>query len=360
MRKPYFKKSHNCWYVSDPKTRREIRLDPDEEKAHDIWQRMRDANSQIGPSATYRRLAEEWLQEHYEDTPQFRREAKLIAGFVAHVGDRLAKDLTKKDVVSWLTESKPGQRRKNDKGEWIDGKKIKWGPTTKKTAYNAISRVYRWAVAEAHLPKNPIRGVKLEPANTRVSTMSPEQYALLQASSDAHFRQYLLACSCGARPSQVRSVTAANVSHDFSTWMFTQHKTAGKTKKPLVVYLTPCLQALTKILVAAYPSGPLFRNSQGKPWQKDTVVRKFARLRKQLDLPKDLTNYSQRHAFATQCLLAGNSLQTTAVLLGHRDSRMVSQVYAHLDQHHDFLLQAAASVSIKRAEALQHGKPKPK
>lgn len=360
MRKPYFKKSHQCWYVSDPKTRREIRLDPDEGKAHDIWQRMRDANSQVGPSATYRRLVEEWLSEHYEDRANFKRDARLIASFLSFVGDRLAKDLTKKDVVTWLNASKPGQRIKDPKtGEWKDNpKKIKWGPTTKKVAYNAISRVYRWGVAEAHLAKNPIRGIKLDPAKTRTSVMTTDQYATLQQNSDPQFRQYLLACSCGARPSQVRTVTAANVSRDFATWVFQTHKTSGKTGKPLVVYLTPCLVSLSKILVAAYPSGPLFRNAQGNAWQKDTVCRKFQRLREKFNLPDDLTNYSQRHTFATECLVAGNSLQTTAVLLGHRDARMVSQVYAHLDQHQDYLVQAAASVRTKRAETLQHRKPK--
>jgi len=39
MRKPFFWKQRNCWYVRSDDGRTNIRLDPDESKAYDVWQR---------------------------------------------------------------------------------------------------------------------------------------------------------------------------------------------------------------------------------------------------------------------------------------------------------------------------------
>lgn len=364
MRKPYFKKSHQCWYVTDPKTRKEVRLDPDESVAHDIWQRMRDAQSELGATVTYRRLAEEWLAEHFEDRPRFTQDARYIAGFVAFVGDKQVRNLKQQDVVKWLNEEKPGQRLRNkstDKNadKWVENpKKIKWSATTKRDAYAAIKRVAQWGFTEGHVAKNPIAKVKIDPPESREAVVEPEQFAALLSNTDPQFRNFLIACSTGARPRQVREVTAANVSRDGQAWLFAKHKTAHKTKKHLTIFLPPCMQTLTQILSAAYPTGPLFRNSNGEPWRKDVVVRKFARLRDSLGLPKDITCYSLRHTFGTNAILAGCSLQTVAQLMGHTDARMVSRVYSHLEKHPEFLLNAAASAFAKRAEPLQHRKPK--
>lgn len=38
MRKPYYKKSRECWYFTDSRTRREIRLHPDEDVARQLWE----------------------------------------------------------------------------------------------------------------------------------------------------------------------------------------------------------------------------------------------------------------------------------------------------------------------------------
>ena len=187
MRKPFWKSSHSCWYLTDPKTARQIRLDPDEEKAHDIWQQIRDAQSCLGPTATYRRRAEQFLDENYDDRDRFKWDATKIAKFAEYVGNKLARDITKRDVVKWLNEKKPGQRRKNKGGEWVDGKPLTWGPTTKRDAYSAICRVYKWAVDEGHLSRNPIKGVKLDPPRKRQSTITPEQYTLLLGSVDPEF-----------------------------------------------------------------------------------------------------------------------------------------------------------------------------
>jgi site-specific recombinase XerD len=130
--------------------------------------------------------------------------------------------------------------------------------------------------------------------------------------------------------------------------VFQDHKTRGKTKRPLVVYLPPCLQTLSRILVAKRPTGPLFLNSKGRPWTKDTVALAIRRKRRDLGLPESVIAYAYRHTFATESLVAGASLAETAQLLGHKDTRMVGQVYGHLDQFSSHMVSAASKAAVNR------------
>lgn len=159
------------------------------------------------------------------------------------------------------------------------------------------------------------------------------------------FGLYLIACRSGARPQQIRDVEATNVIGQ--TWVFKRHKSIKKTQKPLMVFLSPCLLTITKVLLARRLSGPLFVNDNGEPWKKDSVDQRMRRIRKRLDLPPATVVYAYRHGFATDALLSGVSIATVAQLLEHTSTQMVSRVYGHLDQHQQHLINAAAMVRKK-------------
>ena len=345
MRKPFYKKTHGCWYVVDNNSSKHIRLDPDEETAFSMWRQMVDANSAVTSTSSYTRLLAEFLEGNYEDKQSFEQDAVRMAAFAKKLGTKQAMNVTKRDVVEWLNEEKDGQKRK-------DGtcRKLKWGQRTKKDAYNAIMRVYRWAIQEGIIPRCPFAGLKIAAGKPRSTVITPAQNEKLLSACDPEFRDYLNACACGPRPRQVREVTAENVLSDYSAWVFQDHKTAHLTDEPLVVYLPPELQEITKRLVKKHPEGPLFRNSEGNPWKKDTVGQKFRRIRDKLGLPKNIVNYSYRHTFATEALVKELPIQTVAELLGHKDTRMVSKVYGHLSQNRKYLANAAARARGASAE----------
>ena len=60
-----------------------------------------------------------------------------------------------------------------------------------------------------------------------------------------------------------------------------QEVSKGK-RKPRIVYLSDAALEVTARLAKAYPTGKLFRNRDGQPWDKDTVSRRFARKKKKL------------------------------------------------------------------------------
>ncbi len=62
MRKPFYKKSHKCWYFRND-AGDDIRLDPNEDKAHRLWQ-LALANQFLDDQSCFAILAEAWMQEH--------------------------------------------------------------------------------------------------------------------------------------------------------------------------------------------------------------------------------------------------------------------------------------------------------
>jgi integrase len=212
--------------------------------------------------------------------------------------------------------------------------------------------MYRWLVNEGVLRRNPVADIHPVVPRPRSGTITPEEHRRLIECASREFRLVLIAATCGMRPQQIREVTVEDVLPDYSAWVMHRHKTAHVTGKPIVVYLSPCLSTLTRLLVGSRRSGHLFLNKDGKPWKKDAIVRNMARLRKRAGVSSDKVLYSYRHTFATNALMADVPIQSVSALLGHSDTRMVSKVYGHLDQHRHHLAEVA-----RAAHQVRHNQP---
>jgi integrase len=357
MRKPFYRKSRKCWYVKD-QAGNFVRLHPEKSKAEDLWEEMLASGCDRGRLATVLGVTEAFLTEHEAlvSPEAFYNLRNYVLSFADSVpSNTLVSKVTKGMVVSWLKEEKPGRLLKNkdpkDKTERRGPSKV-WSAHGQRDAGAAVKRVFRWARDQGMIDRNPLAGLKLETPEPRQEIIDPTVHArLIQAcmasNKSRSFALYLIASHCGARPQQIRDVTAQHVSGGV-VWRFVHHKTAKKTKKPLDVYLSPCLQTLTRILVAARPHGPLFLNDSSKPWKKDTVCQRMERLRESLSLDSSVIAYAYRHTFVTDALLAGNNVAVVAALAGHTSTAMVQQVYNHLDKHPEHLLNAAAKTSSNR------------
>lgn len=338
MRKPFYRSSHKAWYFKNAQGRF-VRLDADEETAWEIWRKMQAPKISEGQLVLVSTVIALYLDEfdHRREEPRFKNlDYRYLMSFVDRCGNRRVVDLKQSEVQAWLKAPKT--------------KVDEWSDRTKLDALNAVKSAFRWARDEGKIPKNPVARVKTAPAMPRSEIIKPEHYQKLMLNCGPALRGYLIAARTGARPRQLRELAAKNVSSDFKSWTFQDHKTRGKTNKALTIYLPPCVQTLTSILVHARKGddGPLLRNEHGTPWKKDTLAQLIRRKREKLKLPKSVIAYAMRHTFATDSLLAGATLAETAVLLGHSSTRMVSQVYGHLDQHHNHMIEAAAKASKNR------------
>jgi integrase/recombinase XerC len=146
----------------------------------------------------------------------------------------------------------------------------------------------------------------------------------------------------GCRPGEVARVTAADANPDLGVWVLAKHKTAKKTGKPRVIFLTPAMVDLTRRLMAAHPDGPLFRGPRGaKPFTRNGIRCRFRRLRAKLPHLTHFTAYSIRHTYCTTALVNGVGVAQVAELMGHSDTSMVSRVYGHPSGQLDHMREAA-------------------
>lgn len=322
MRKPFFRRERKAWYLWVGG--RQIRLHEKKAEAHEIWRRM-VARGNPEASQPFAALASAYLQDAKKrlSPARYAQVAHYIARF-SHFYQGPCESLRPFDVAEWLSKSG-------------------WGPTTRNTAAAILKRLYSWAVEQGLADRSPIAGLRKDTEQRRERTITRDEHAALVAGASPAFRPYLIALwLSGQRPATVATVEASQVRD--SRWVIERHKTRGKTGKPLVVYLSPCLLTLTRI--AAERRRRLFATAETKAMQ-----RTFARLRDRLGLDKTITSYSYRHAYATTALLT-QSPATVAALLGHTSPRMVMERYGHVEEASEHLAEAASKVRLPPAPRL--------
>jgi integrase len=124
--------------------------------------------------------------------------------------------------------------------------------------------------------------------------------------------------------------------------VLSEHKTAGKTGRPRVVYLTPATVELSRRLAAEHPEGPLFRGPRSRRGFSGNGVRcRFRNLRARLPHLKGVIASAYRHSFATDALASGVGVAQVAELLGHTGTETVMRHYQHLRERTEHLRAAA-------------------
>jgi len=124
----------------------------------------------------------------------------------------------------------------------------------------------------------------------------------------------------GARPGEAVGLRWDQVDLEHHECVIPEHKAAGRTGSPRVLYLSPA--ALALIQEVRTRRGVVFRNSRGKPYTVAglrTIVRRYGLT----------TTYRLRHTRAQTMLDAGHDIADVAAYLGHADLRTV-EVYAQV------------------------------
>jgi integrase len=191
------------------------------------------------------------------------------------------------------------------------------------------------------------------------------------------------------RPHELYTFEARFFEPDHSRLVFPIRLSKGK-KIQRVVYLNDRALEIVRRRVPRFPEGPILRNAEGRQWNMSSTNCLFQRVRRKLGLrrirslgliPAPLPRltgrleqkdpakrsehfkaviarrkviaqlawdhgtkysiYSMRHAFCTEALENGIDAITVSVLMGHRDTTMISRVYSHINQRHEHMRQAA-------------------
>ncbi len=344
---PFFRPAKNRWYVQlDGK---HVNLGPDETEAwakyHEIMaERARNPQPKIIPIKVRATLVPavldayldwlmnrvregskaqrtyDWYHDYLQDFLRFKTESYRIQ-------DLAVPQLEPIHVYQWV-DSHPG---------WKSGKR---------GAMTAVQRAMTWA-AKAGLLKSaggasPLAALEKPQQGRREQLVTPEEYQKVFALvSDREFQDLLeLSWETGARPHELFTVTAAYVDLPNARWIFPVKESKGK-RVQRVVYLTDKALAITQRLVVKNPTGALLLNTDGAAWTGAAVNCRFQRIREKLGVKYSL--YALRHSFCTFALEGGQlDAVTVSMLMGHRDTTMISRHYSHLGQRIEYMRQAAA------------------
>jgi integrase len=278
-------------------------------------------------------------QDRERTLEMFRRCAESAMEEFGHLK---YKDLKIMHVQAWL--DKMGRERGRSPGNRIR----KWGHTMKRLAVDNLQAAFSWGVQQGMITRNLINGParlslvlrRKGASRGRDYVMQPGEHRKLVGVAKPYFADLLeFLHGTGCRPGEAYYATAKNYDraqgaivhrHDAEPPDYV-HKTARKTGKDRVIFLNPDLRAMVERLALKYPTGPLLRNRDGRPWTNSSVYLMLKRLRTKLGLTAGkMIAYSYRHTFATDWLLDGGSIKVLADLMGNSVA-MIEKHYGHLD-----------------------------
>ena len=173
MAKPYYKKSHDAWYINI--NGRPKRLGKTKE----------EADRAVGPIDRIVDVVQKFLAHHRNSKPGTYR-------FYA------------KPLESWLKSllvTKIGDLRPYHVTEWVGQK----APTYRHNLTRAIKACFKWAAQEQYIDKSPLATLKVPPANSRgdEAYLMPEQWSLLIERTSGGFRDLIVVMhETGCRPQE--------------------------------------------------------------------------------------------------------------------------------------------------------------
>ena len=322
--KPFFREQTKSWYCSI--NGKQIPLGKNKADALAKFYELmgRKADLQTDSSTVYdlTQTYLDWCQKNKKPST-YTQHLYFLKSFVESTGKRL----------------RVGQVRKLHLTKWFEDKT--WSSTTRNDAMGVVKRAFNWAMEEGYFTYNPIAKVRKPPAKRRDIFYTADQWEKVRCAAKGPIVDFLdFLWSTGCRPQEARTLEARHVNDDLVIFAIDESK--GE-KYQRVLFLTAESQAIVERLAAKYPTGPLFRNRLGRAWTKDSVKCVLTRISKRVGFR--VIAYGAPHGYATNALLNGVDAISVSHLMGHKSPSMVSEVYSHLAQNHDFLRKQSRNAS---------------
>lgn len=326
--KPFFRPARSVWYVQiDGK---QINLGSDRTDAFKQYyalmqERAECRSTPVIENSSRQRLVVVIIDE-FLDWSEKHRAADTYRWYK----DRLNSFCQTIDATLTADHLKPHHVQK-----WVDAKPG-LASGSRRNLISSVKRAMKWAEEQGYIDRSPLTHMKKPGCGRKEQVVTPEEYeALLARYKDQQFKDLLtITWETGCRPQESLRVEARHVDLAAGRWVFPASESKGK-RAPRVVYLTPKAIEITRRLMEKHSKGPLFRNTDGKPWTPFATNCRFQTVRRKTGVKYSL--YALRHSFATHALMKGVDCITVSTLMGHSDPSTLAKVYQHLSQNPHYL-----------------------
>ena len=224
---------------------------------------------------------------------------------------------------------------------------VNWNKTTRYNAITAIKRAWAWAHAEGHTTLNQLRPMRRPRPERRDTIPDDNDLKAFVAAANPAFRQLLIFMrETGCRPGEATMMQKHHVdlANKEVRFKIGEDKTSGKTGRPRVIHLNDTALAMLRSLIALHPSGPLFRNSRGKPWTEFSINCAARKAREKAGLLDNLAvAYAMRLQYITDALARGVPIALVAEMTG-TSPEMIARVYSHVSEKKTLLMDAVNQV----------------
>lgn len=213
---------------------------------------------------------------------------------------------------------------------------------TQRSYINDVKAALTWAVKKkgVNISHNPFLALKAPKIESRAVVISrAEHEALLKFWDNDCYCDFLQALwYTGARPGEIAKIEARHFKDGLWLLEPTEHKTGRVTGRDRVIGICDELYEIVDRLTKKYPTGPIFRNTYGRPWTTSASFVRFESARLEEIIRDEVTPYAYRHAWATHAL-EDNKLDVyeVAKALGHQTTQMVMLHYDHSRKSADHL-----------------------
>ena len=312
--KPWQRKDTKVWYVTIDGVRH--CLGKDKEAALKEFHGLKASEVRQSASSVFELMDEflEWTQKH-RSQETFNGYKKLLKRFVDGNRDIDVRKLKPFHVQRWLD-------------------KFDWGNTYKCGMVTVIKRCFNWAVKQGYIVENPVKNLEKPKPNRREKPVTRDEYkAILKLvdKSDPFYDLVVFSWETGSRPQESLRFTGK----DFHGDRIVMENPKANGPRFRVIHLSNKAKKLVVKHVAKVHDGPVFRNRRGNPWTPNAASNRFERMKNKIG--RTVALYDFRHGYATDMLKSGVDPVTVAELMGHKDLKMLMEIYQHVADDKEYL-----------------------
>jgi Site-specific recombinase XerD len=223
-----------------------------------------------------------------------------------------------------------------------------------KSIYQRFKKVINYAVEHDVMQSNPCKGItiKVDDGQLKKDVLSQDEIVRLinthyQFENPNIERAFLLSCFCGLRFCDVKDLKYSNVDYSNKILIFEQNKTRGHSSSSgVVIPLNDDLIQLIGQPADGQSKNELIFNLPSYEACSKAVKRWVARA----GIDKHISWHCARHSFATNILINGANIKTTASLLGHSGLKYVDRYVRAADNLKRAAIDSLPTINLKTME----------